>query len=321
MPCVMNWAQITCPKCGVPQNFYACRTADIHEDPGLKEKLFRGELNVGDCVQCKTRLHFDEYLLYSDRDRGLLVNVFPATALDRRGELARRLYRDLSAMPPAEAAPSLFVFGYATLARILGLADRELSERKPAEVKAMTPDDHRRLFILVEEWLNAHARPGYGERLPDAEAAMKAAIGLHEGNDFKAAAEAYESILNDLPNFFPAAFNLGLLYFAEFGLPEKARACFEVCFNLRPNDSEVAFGLGQVLLKLREVDQALDYFRIAVITDPQKCLPWFNLGMGLVLQGNKEEGLEVLERSLELAASPEDRTLVLRTLQSVQEKV
>lgn len=321
MPCVMNWVQIACPKCGVPQNFYACRTADVKEDPTLKEKLFRGELNVGDCVQCKARFHFDEYMLYSDRDRGLLVNVFPADAATRRAELSGRLYRELSSLSPTEAAPSFLVFGYATLARILGLVDRELSERKPAEIQAMSPEDHFRLFILVEEWLNAHADPGFKERLPEAEAAMKGAVGLHERGDLPGAVAAYEKILTGLPNFFPAAFNLGLLQFSELGNPEKALACFETCFALRPNDSEVAFGLGQILLKLRQVDQAIEYFRLSVLTDPRKCLPWFNLGMGLVLQGNKNEGIEVLERSLELATNPEDRKLVLRTLQGVQEKL
>ncbi len=41
--------ELECPKCGTRQNVFLYDSINVSIDPNLKEKLFKGEINVFQC--------------------------------------------------------------------------------------------------------------------------------------------------------------------------------------------------------------------------------------------------------------------------------
>ncbi|MFH0920309.1 MAG: CpXC domain-containing protein [Fibrobacterota bacterium] len=311
MPVQKEWVGITCPQCRAQEDVFVTRVADVHEEPALREALFRGELNMFHCVQCKSRLHYDDYLLYSDREKGLLVNVFAEKEKPEHDRICRRMFEDLRRLPFDSRVPNFIVYGYGRLAKIAALLEMEKGGR----------DNFQRLFVLSEEWL---ASPDYASdesagRREAAELRFERALTLHKEGDYAAAAQAYEHILKEFPDYYNALFNAGLLYFNQLDKSGQALERFEKCRDLRPNDGEILFGLGQIHLKRKELEAAIPFFMNAIIVAPFSSLSWFNLGLGLAMGGEKEEGLEALETSLELASNKDDKNVIARTIARVSE--
>jgi len=313
MPVQKEWVGITCPHCKTTETVFVTRVADVHEAPELREALFRGELNMFQCVQCKARLHYDDYLLYSDPGKGLLVNVFSEDSREDHDLICRRIFQDLRRLPIDSRVPNFIVYGYGRLAKIAALLEMEKGDH----------DDFQRLFVLSEEWLAAplFASDESAGRREAAELRFEKALMLHKEADFEGAAGAYEQIIKEFPDYFNAHFNAGLLYFNNLNKSGQALERFETCRELRPNDSEILFGLGQIHLKRKELEAAIPLFMNSIIVAPQLSLAWFNLGLGFSMAGEKEEGLEAMETSLELAPNKDDKNVIARTIARVNENL
>jgi tetratricopeptide (TPR) repeat protein len=321
MPCKKDWVNTVCPKCNTAQNLYVYKVAEISEEPEVRERLYRGEINIFKCVKCNAPLHYDEYMIYSDRERGLLVNVFSKDYQANTATLVRRLFEEVSVLPPDGALPNLIVFGFHNLARILALMERQLEEKSPAERSVLASEDYQKLFMMSEGWKNLMEVPGYEKSFQEAEGRFQDAAYYLKEKRFDLARDAYLRVLECCPEFFEANLNLGLLYCNEFNDPGSALSRFEKCRELRPNDGDVHFSLGQLYLKRKDMDSAITSFYRALLLTPQSGLAWFNLGLGLCMMNQKEDGLEKLEKSLTLTANQDDRNIISRTILNVMDKI
>ncbi len=71
-----------CPKCGHPQPFTLWKSLNVTLNPELREKLFRGEINVFHCDSCEFTSLIDYPLLYHDMERAFCVQYYPVAALE-----------------------------------------------------------------------------------------------------------------------------------------------------------------------------------------------------------------------------------------------
>jgi tetratricopeptide (TPR) repeat protein len=321
MACVKEFVKIRCPKCEKEQTLQAVKVADVFEEPELKQLILGGELNIYSCIECETKLHYDHYMLYADPSKGLLINVFSRDYVKERQNLALKILNDFSTLSIDEMQPNYIVFGFAALAHVIALMERELSLKKETEIADLTHEDYRKLFVLGEEWINSRIDPTFEEKLPIATDKFKNALALQNDNAFDNAIEVYKQVVEILPSYYPARFNLGLLQFNNKGDLQEALINFEECLKIRPNDTESAFAIGQLMVKLNRVQEAAGHFAHAIINGPHNSIAWFNLGLSLAMVGKKEDGLDAMERSLELSTNPDDRNVISRTISSVEMKM
>ena len=95
----------------------------------------------------------------------------------------------------------------------------------------------------------------HDSRLPEAEAALKAALGVNPGNPvvgnelgiverklgkFSEAEAAYQRTISADPNYAPAHLNLGVLYDLYLGEPQKALEQFERYIAIAGENKQVA---------------------------------------------------------------------------------
>ncbi len=309
-----GWVSITCPECSAAQNVFTCKIADVSEEPELRQKLFKGELNIFDCVQCGAKLHYDEYLLYTDREKGLVIHVFSQDYGPKINDICDRLVKEFRLVPADELFSNFILFGYANLAKIVALIER------PENIKNMRAqyagegdrDLYRRLFILSQEWLNA-GREKIGQQRADE--LFNEAYAFHRNKEYDAAVSRYREALAEKPNHYSSLFNLGLVYFNTLEDNTLSLECFRACREIRPNDNDLVFCLGQIHLKLENIDDALGCFLNSVVLQPHSSLAWFNAGLCLGLKGRTNETFDCLRISLDLAATDEDRTLIEKTIE------
>ncbi len=322
MACCKEDVAITCPACGHKGSYGAITVIDVVEDSTLKQMLFDGELNVFSCVKCMARLHYDGYALYTDRSKGLIVSIFSEDYAKERYVIALKMVHDVSKLSIDETKPNYIVFGYAKLAKIIALMDRELQLRaKESVLLDISHDEYRKLFIFGEEWIATRKDPNHESRLLESAGKLKEAQAAYKSGDIDKGISLYRDLVEFSPHYYSAHFNLALIMFNDRGDNDTALIHFNECVSLRPNDPECTFGIGQILVKKGAVDDALGYFAHSIINEPLNSVSWFNLGLGLAMLGKKEEGVEAMERSLDLSVNQEDKTIILKTIASVERKM
>ncbi len=73
---------LECPKCGARQTVSLYDSINVSIDPSLKEKLFKGEINVFQCERCDQKIFVANPLLYHDMEKHLLVQFYPFHAIE-----------------------------------------------------------------------------------------------------------------------------------------------------------------------------------------------------------------------------------------------
>lgn len=68
---------IGCMNCNETQEAIVYDSINVSLDPQLKEKLFRGEINIFQCKNCKEKIFIPIPLLYNDMERHILVWYLP----------------------------------------------------------------------------------------------------------------------------------------------------------------------------------------------------------------------------------------------------
>ncbi|NWF92143.1 MAG: hypothetical protein HXY46_04465 [Syntrophaceae bacterium] len=48
--------ELECPKCNTKQNVLLYDSINVSLDPNLKERLFKGEINVSQCEKCDQKI-------------------------------------------------------------------------------------------------------------------------------------------------------------------------------------------------------------------------------------------------------------------------
>lgn len=125
--------RIACPKCGHEQSVELYESINVKDEPELKEKLLKNELNQVTCGGCGFGFRVDKQLVYSDVAHHFLVFWYPAEEgaydndegrfLDALGEITKLLPEDVK-------APSVhLVFNRTELIERIFLKEAGLDER------------------------------------------------------------------------------------------------------------------------------------------------------------------------------------------------
>jgi len=86
-----NSHELQCPKCGVAQKVTVWVTINVNVDPGLRDRLFAGDINFFHCASCGHHTFVDAPLMYHDMKGQFCVQYLSPTSLDDP-EQAFRLY-------------------------------------------------------------------------------------------------------------------------------------------------------------------------------------------------------------------------------------
>ena len=123
--------QISCPACATPVTTEVWRVVDVGQEPELKRRLLRGQLNAATCPSCSSRVAVATPLAYHDPEKELFLVLVPSQMglsgeeQDKTiGELTNLLMNSL----PAEQRK-----GYLFQPRTLFTAESLLSEVLRAE--------------------------------------------------------------------------------------------------------------------------------------------------------------------------------------------
>jgi predicted RNA-binding Zn-ribbon protein involved in translation (DUF1610 family) len=69
--------KIDCPKCGINQTVTIWDSINVTEDPDLKEKLLKGEINIFRCQKCGDEAVIPMPLLYHDMEKRFFIQYYP----------------------------------------------------------------------------------------------------------------------------------------------------------------------------------------------------------------------------------------------------
>ena len=75
-------ASLKCPSCGKKQEVEVWTSINVTNDPGLRERLFSGDINLLICRECGKPALVDSPLLYHDMTRRFCVQYYPVDCLD-----------------------------------------------------------------------------------------------------------------------------------------------------------------------------------------------------------------------------------------------
>ena len=164
---------------------------------------------------------------------------------------------------------------YAEAHSNLGATLREQGRLKESEAS------FRQAIVLKPDYDKAHSNLGVMlqelGRLDEAEASNRQAIVLK-------------------PDFSLAHYNLGITLH-ELGRLGEAEACFRQSIALKPDYAEAHSNLGITLKELDRLDEAEASFGQAIALKPDFALAYSNLGVVLYINGDRDAGLEKLEKA------------------------
>jgi hypothetical protein len=72
-----------CPDCQHRQEVTVWKTLDVTLDPGLRDRLFKGEINGFTCRKCGMAGRIKSSLLYHDMARQFCVQYYPSEVIDK----------------------------------------------------------------------------------------------------------------------------------------------------------------------------------------------------------------------------------------------
>jgi tetratricopeptide (TPR) repeat protein len=73
---------------------------------------------------------------------------------------------------------------------------------------------------------------------------------------------------------------------------------FKKAIQIDPKKNESLYLLGNAYFGLKQYDQAIDYYRKYLLTDPTYADVWYNAGMSYYQIGEISDGCKCLERAL-----------------------
>ncbi len=132
---------IRCPQCGADQEAALYESVNVGDEPALRDRLMRNELNRVACAQCGASFRVDPHLFYHDPARQILIYWIP-TAANAYAEGERQFREALSRLAPLlpkDAVPPTphLVFSRAELVERIFLLEAGLNERIVEYIKHM----------------------------------------------------------------------------------------------------------------------------------------------------------------------------------------
>lgn len=145
--------------------------------------------------------------------------------------------------------------------------------------------------------------------LPEALAgAMQLALVAYQAADYPRALELLPPILRREPDFPPALYQLGLVYFRLRRYGDGART-FERFVAVAPHELGATQALGHCYYTLGDYARAQAHYEKVLALAPRSSEAWRGLGLAHLRQGAAERALEALDRCLELRPGHADALL------------
>jgi Flp pilus assembly protein TadD len=190
------------------------------------------------------------------------------------------------------------------------LAGLGSASSQPAATAATDAEEaYRRNNIgvaLLEQYRHQEAAEAFRSALvasPDLSIArFNLALALFHVPDLAGSLREARSAAPGMPDSPHPHYLLGLIAKAE-NRTEDAKAAFSRVLELDPGDVGANVNLGQLLVQLRQYDEAIAMLRRASEEEPFNATAVYNLGMALTRSGDREGGRERIQRFQELRAS------------------
>jgi predicted O-linked N-acetylglucosamine transferase (SPINDLY family) len=133
----------------------------------------------------------------------------------------------------------------------------------------------------------------------DPDADFQRGFSLHQRGDLAAAEEIYRSILQFWPEYFNAAFALGLLFLQQAKF-QPAEQQFSRAIEINPDNSRLHTNHGNALLGLNRAQEALSAYDRAVALDSENYGAFYNRGNILAALKRFEEALASYDKAIAL---------------------
>ena len=111
MPYPAMPTSVNCQSCGNTFTTWIHTIIDVGEEPELKERFLRGEINVATCPKCGQGGMLNAPLLYHDPEKELLISYVPAElgmSADEQEQFVGRLVNTVMNSVPAEGRKGYF---------------------------------------------------------------------------------------------------------------------------------------------------------------------------------------------------------------------
>jgi len=128
---------------------------------------------------------------------------------------------------------------------------------------------------------------------------LSEAIKKHRLGDLNKAFQLYTTILRSDPNYDPAHFMLGNLYF-QAGKYEEALSSFQSSCNISPNNENYINGLGKSYIALGKFEEAKKSFEKVLNINPNFVKAHLNLGKLFRKENKLSQAVEFYRRALEI---------------------
>ena len=164
-----------CSHCQYPNKVEVWSIINVKEDPELRDILIGGELNMCECVSCKTIYHVENFLIYHDPDSELLAFVYPVKFKEEKEKCLAQMKLDFETLQEKTEPEKrltyepMVLFGLDALLNVV-LADEEskiqseivaiLSKDAGLKTKSLTPFHAREHGLpLVVPYVNGKKGP------------------------------------------------------------------------------------------------------------------------------------------------------------------
>jgi len=187
--------RVTCPKCQAAFVVQVQTVIDVGEDPEMKGRFLRGQVNYAECPQCGSGGLMSTPLVYHDPDKELLISYIPSElglSAEQREQYVGPLVKALMDSLPPEKRKAYFLQPRTALT-LESLFDaileadgisKEMLEEQRARVKLLDAlreaqddqaldrlvEEHRQelnyeFFLLLSSLIDADQEAGEGEKV------------------------------------------------------------------------------------------------------------------------------------------------------------
>lgn len=121
---------------------------------------------------------------------------------------------------------------------------------------------------------------------------------LQSINEFEKATQCYEKVIGEIPEFYQAYFNLGVVCYYQNSDPAKAIDYFTKAIAIKPDLAEAWSAIGIIRCDQDRFSEALVCLDQALAIDPDLTTAHYHMGVALQKNGRYREGIHSFQKAL-----------------------